>query len=57
MHIRKDLKLVGVLESEWYHEAIRSRNVWRAVYRVGLDDALEREQQDVGMQTDPNRAT
>lgn len=54
-HIRKDLKLVGVSESDWYYEATRSRNAWRAVYRVGLDDALEREQQDVGRQTDPNK--
>ena len=56
-HIRKDLKLVGVSETDWYHEATRSRNAWRAVYRVGLDDALEREQQEqeVYSQLDPSQ--
>ena len=44
-HIWKDLKLVGVSETDWYHEANNSRNVWCAVYHVGLDDALEQEQQ------------
>ena len=56
-HIRKDFKLVGVSETDWYHEATRSRNAWRAVYRVGLDDALEREQQEqeVYSQLDPSQ--
>ena len=54
-HIRKDLKLVGVSESDCYYEATHSRNAWRAVYWIGLDDALEQEQQDVGMQSDPNK--
>ena len=54
-HIRKDLKLVGVSESDWYSEATRSRKAWRAVYRIGLGDALEREQEDVLAQADPNK--
>ena len=38
--IHKDLKLVGVSESDWYHKETSSRNAWQGVYRDGLDDVL-----------------
>ena len=34
--IHKDLKVVGISESEWYDEATCSREGWCATYRLGL---------------------
>lgn len=38
--VRKDLKLIGVPEVEWYEEAILSRGGWRVIYRDGLQTNL-----------------
>ena len=46
---RKDLKVDGVLNSEWYDEATLSRGGWHATYCAGLQvyqDSQSQHQQD-----------
>ena len=48
--IRQDLKDIGVDESQWYNEAVTSRESWRALCRRSLDkvpDGRAAESEDV----------
>ena len=37
----RDLKDIGVGEDEWYEEARWSRDSWRAMYRLGMEECRE----------------
>ena len=55
--IRKDLKALSIDENGRYEEATLSRGVWRAIYKDGLKEGLDQQQQqhDAMSTTDTNR--
>ena len=39
--VRQDLKTISVGENNWYSEANESREVWRALYKLGVEDHVK----------------